>query len=104
MRVSTCSRLVLAGHVDKHRCCHHAHCVQRAETLSEITRKECQHCLACSPMRCLHMQVFEDMQAAGIEPNSYIYTGLLIACETRNDWRRAVSIFNRMLVRFCAPA
>jgi pentatricopeptide repeat protein len=49
------------------------------------------------------MQVFEDMQAAGVRPNGYVYTALISACEEANDWRQAIRVFNKMEARPCAP-
>lgn len=45
------------------------------------------------------MQVWDDMRAAGVEPNSYVYVALINACERSSDWRRALRVFHTMKVR-----
>jgi pentatricopeptide repeat protein len=46
-----------------------------------------------------HVQVWDDMRASGVEPNSYVYVALINACEHASDWRRAVRVFYAMRVR-----
>lgn len=49
--------------------------------------------------KCVCLQVWDDMRAAGVEPNSYVYVALINACERSSDWRRALRVFNTMKVR-----
>jgi pentatricopeptide repeat domain-containing protein 1 len=42
------------------------------------------------------LAVYEDMLAAGIQPNGYIFTSLINACEKGGQWERAVALFKVM--------
>ena len=53
-------------------------------------------------MTCL--QVLRDMKVAGVQPNTYTYAALVVACEHNGDWEQAVRIFRKMEVRFPTPA
>ena len=47
-------------------------------------------------VRCV--QVWEEMKAAGVEGNTYVYIALINACERSGDWQRAVQVFYAMKV------
>lgn len=45
------------------------------------------------------MQVWEEMKAADVEGNTYVYVALINACERSSDWQRALTVFYAMRVR-----
>lgn len=50
--------------------------------------------------------MWEEMKAAGVEGNTYVYVALINACERSSDWQRALQVFYAMRVRppcLCGP-
>jgi pentatricopeptide repeat protein len=50
------------------------------------------------------LELLEEMQAAGIQPNGYIFTALINACEQVGEWEKAIELFKLMTVRLALAA
>lgn len=52
----------------------------------------------CRVQCACHLQLFEEMVAAKLVPDTALFATLITACERKGDWHRAIQLFNTMKV------
>lgn len=54
----------------------------------------------CSRLLSLHLNeckcLLQGMRAANVQPNAYVFSSLIAACEDNNEWEHALAVFSDM--------